>query len=91
MKNKILKNCLALILLFYSVYLEGNQTNEVIATINVGVTPDGVAITPDSLFAYVANNNNYSITGKDTVSVINLKNNLLKKTIRSSTFNEPLR
>ncbi len=34
--------------------------NTVIATVNVGVTPAGLAITPDNKFAYVANNNNAS-------------------------------
>lgn len=90
MDEKTLKKyLLSFLFLFFSVYVEGGETNTVVATINTGVTPDGVAITPDSRFAYVANNNNYSITGKDTVSVINLKNNSLKKTITSSSFNEP--
>lgn len=65
--------------------------NTVVATINVGVTPAGLAITPDNKFAYVANNNNYGIPGGDTVSVLNLKNNLLETTISDKSFNEPYR
>ena len=61
----------------------------VCATITVGVTPAGIAITPDSAFAYVANNNNYGLTGLDSVSVVNLKNNMLKTTIFDASFNEP--
>ncbi len=63
----------------------------VIATINSGITPDGMAITPDNRFGYVANNNNYSLTGGDTVSVLDLKNNTVKTTISDSSFNEPFR
>lgn len=63
----------------------------IVATINVGITPDGIAITPDNRFAYVANNNNYSLTNADTVSVLDLKNNTLKQTISDSSFNEPFR
>lgn len=55
--------------------------NTVVATINVGVTPAGLAITPDNKFAYVANNNNYGLPFGDTVSVLNLTNNTLYKTI----------
>jgi DNA-binding beta-propeller fold protein YncE len=39
---------------------------------NCGVTPAGIAITPDSSSAYVANNNNYTITGSDSVTVLDL-------------------
>lgn len=66
-----------------------NKANVVVATINVGVTPAGLAITPDNNFAYVANNNNYSIPNGDTVSVLNLKTNTLEKTISNVAFNEP--
>ena len=55
--------------------------NTVVATINVGVTPAGLAITPDNRFAYVTNNNNYSLPNQDTVSVLNLSNNTLLTTI----------
>ncbi|MDR3550864.1 MAG: YncE family protein [Candidatus Babeliales bacterium] len=63
--------------------------NTVVATINVGVTPAGLAVTPDSRFAYVANNNNYSLVNGDTVSVLDLTNNLLFKTISDASFSEP--
>lgn len=63
--------------------------NTVVATINVGVTPTGIAITPNSLFAYVANNNNYGLAGADSVSVLNLANNTLETTIHDSSFNQP--
>jgi len=66
-------------------------TPGVVATINVGITPDGMAITPDSRFGYVANNNNYGLPGGDTVSVLDLKNNTLKQTISDSSFSEPFR
>ncbi len=70
------------------------QANTVVATINVGVTPAGLAITPNSLYAYVANNNNYEIAGSDSVSVLNLSNNTLQQTIlehsvTSTTFTQP--
>src|SRR4030095_179803 len=66
-----------------------NQSNTVIATINTGVTPAGIEITPNSRYAYVANNNNYGIIGEDSVSVIKLKDNTIKTTIFDSSFNQP--
>ena len=50
----------------WSAALSAAIANTVSATIGVGVTPDGLAVTPDSLFAYVANSNNYVIPGADT-------------------------
>lgn len=68
----------------------GAQQNTVVATVPVGVTPVGIAITPDNRFAYVANNNNYSLAPNgDSVSVIDLTNNLLVQTITDASFNEP--
>lgn len=72
-----------------TIFLRAAQPNTVVATINVGVNPAGLAITPDSRFAYVANNNNYTMPNADTVSVLNLTNNLLETTITSPVFNEP--
>ena len=66
-----------------------NDCNKVIATIGVGDTPAGIAITPDDQFAYVANNNNDGIAGADSVSVINIQNNMLVQTIHDASFNEP--
>lgn len=65
------------------------QQNRVIATIGVGNSPAGVAITPDGRFAYVANNNNAGIPGADTVSVINIATNTVVTTISNPSFNEP--
>ena len=65
------------------------KSNTVIATINVGITPAGIAITPDNRFAYVANNNNYGLAGEDSVTVLKLKNNTVKTTIFLSSFNQP--
>lgn len=69
--------------------LKAAEVNTVVATVNVGVTPAGLAITPDNNYAYVANSNNYGISGSDAVSVVNLKNNILDVTISSTTFNQP--
>jgi YVTN family beta-propeller protein len=81
------KQIFSLALLFS--FLNGEETNVVIATIGVGDTPAGIAITPDSLYAYVANNNNDSLPGGNTVSVLNLTYNTLQQTISHSSFNEP--
>lgn len=64
-------------------------TSRIVATVNVGDTPAGIAITPDNRFAYVANNNNDGIPGGDTVSVINLQTNTVQQTISDPSFNEP--
>lgn len=58
--------------------------NTVIATINVGVNPNGSAITPDNKFLYVANNNNYAIAGNNAVSVLNAITNMPVTTIYES-------
>lgn len=63
--------------------------NAVVATANVGVNPAGIAVTPNNRFAYVANNNNYGISAQDSVSVLNLDDNLVIKTIQDPIFNEP--
>lgn len=63
--------------------------NGLITTINTGVTPAGLAITPDNKFAYVANNNNYSIVGQDSVSVLNLATNMPETIIHHASFNQP--
>lgn len=72
-----------------SIHSYAVTPNEVVATIAVGQNPSGIAVTPDSAFAYVANNNNVSLPGQDTVSVLNLANNTLQQTISDSSFNEP--
>jgi YVTN family beta-propeller protein len=66
-----------------------SKDNTVVATINVGVTPAGLAITCDDCMAYVANNNNYGIADEDTVSVLDLKHKMLKQTISDPSFDQP--
>ena len=84
-----MKNRFLLFLLSLSYLHATQQPNTVVATINTGVNPAGLAITPDNAFAYVANNNNYDIAGEDTVSVLNLATNTLAHTITDPSFNEP--
>jgi YVTN family beta-propeller protein len=76
-------------LLLWSTFSFADKPNTVVATIAVGDTPAGIAVTPDNLFAYVVNNNNDGIPGGDTVSVLNLTNNTVQQTISDSSFNEP--
>ena len=77
------------LLLFISTYTYAvGPTNSVVATINMGVNPAGMAITPDNRTAYVANVNNYGIINEHTVSVLNLKTNIIETTIRDPSFNE---
>lgn len=90
--DKRIRNCfLNMICLLLPAFSFASDQNTVIATINTGVTPDGLAITPDSRYAYVANNNNYNIPNQYTVSVLDLKNNTVKQTIHDPSFNEPFR
>jgi YVTN family beta-propeller protein len=65
------------------------NSNEVIATIPTGVNPAGMAITANSRWGYVANNNNYGIEGQDSVTVLDLKHNLPVETITDASFNQP--
>lgn len=69
--------------------IHAKNSNTVVATIPVGVNPAGLAITSDSRTAYVANNNNYGIAGQDSISVLDLKHNLLAQTITHPSFDEP--
>jgi YVTN family beta-propeller protein len=90
MKAKIQKNCfLSALFLLIPTHTHAVKHNTVVATINTGVTPAGIAITPDSHYAYVANNNNYGIMCEDNVSVLNLKHNTLKQTINDGSFDQP--
>lgn len=77
------------LLLLISVYSYAAPANTVVATVNVGVTPAGLAVTPNNQFVYVANNNNYGITGSDSVTVINASTNLPVATITDASFNQP--
>jgi YVTN family beta-propeller protein len=85
--NKIL----SVLCLLLPACIFADTQNSVVATINAGVTPDALAITPDSHYAYVVNNNNYGIPNQDSVSVLDLHNNTLIHTIHDSSFNEPFR
>lgn len=66
-----------------------NECNVVVATVPVGDSPAGIAITPDGRFAYVANDNNDGIPGADTVSVISVATNKVVQTISDPSFNQP--
>jgi len=83
---------LCLTLVGVSLYMSATaepSSRRVIATITVGDTPAGIAITPDNHYAYVANNNNDTIPHGDSVSVIDLTTNTLVTTIIDPSFNEP--
>src|SRR5271165_6670538 len=84
-----ISRALAIGFLFLGSFSFADKPNTVVATIPVGDTPAGLAVTPNNLFAYVANNNNDGIPGGDTVSVLNLKNNTVEQTISDSSFNQP--
>lgn len=72
-----------------SVYASASTFGKVIATVVVGDTPAGSAITPDGRFVYVANNNNDGIPNADSVSVIDVATNTVVTTIHDASFNEP--
>lgn len=80
---------LSLFLLLTPLHSFADQANTVVATVAVGVTPAGMAVTPDSKFLYVADNNNYGLTGSDGVTVINTATNLPVTFIADPSFNEP--
>ena len=65
------------------------QASRTVATIGVGNSPAGIAITLDNRFAYVANNNNDGIAGGNTISVLDLQTNTVVQTITDASFNEP--
>lgn len=79
---------LSILCLLAPAYIQAKH-NTVIATINTGVTPAGIAITPNNHYAYVANNNNYGTADQDSVSVLNLKHNKVKNIIFDTSFNQP--
>lgn len=91
MNKRIQNGFISILCLLLSTYAYTSNQNTVIATINVGVNPDSLAITPDSRYAYVVNNNNYGIANQDTVTVLNLKNNTLKQTIHDGSFKGPFK
>lgn len=65
------------------------NTKALIASIPTGVTPAGMAATPNGRYLYVANNNNYGIAGSDSVTVVDLKSQQVVTTIQDASFNEP--
>ena len=81
--------CAVILSLMCSTVMHAEQANTVVATINVGISPSGIVVTPNNLFAYVANNNNSGIVGADNVSILNLTKNTLETTINDVSFNEP--
>ena len=80
---------LTVLCLLVPAYAHASKDNTVIATINTGVNPAGIAITRNNHYAYVANNNNYGVNDQDSVSVLNLKHNNVESIIFDSSFNEP--
>ncbi len=66
-----------------SVFACADTANEVVTTIAVGQNPAGIAVTPNNLFAYVANSNN------NTVTVLNLTSNTVETTINDASFDGP--
>jgi YVTN family beta-propeller protein len=89
MIKNVLRAYAVIFLFLWSTFLYADKPNKVAATIGVGQSPSGIAVTPNNLFAYVANNNNNSIPNGDTVSVLNLTNNTVEHTITDTSFNEP--
>jgi YVTN family beta-propeller protein len=67
------------------------ERNSVCEILNVGINPANLAITPNGKYAYVANSNNYSIPGSDSVTVLDLQKGVPKMTIHDSSFVEPYR
>ena len=88
MINKIKLGLLTCCVLLIPVHLQATN-QQVIATIPVGTNPNGIAITPDNKFAYIANNNNIGNPGADTVSVLDLSTNTVLTTISDASFNAP--
>ena len=80
---KKLAVCAIVFLFLASSLFCATKQNQVTATIAVGLNPQGIAITYDSRFAYVANNNGNS------VSVLDLTTNTVVQTITDVSFNQP--
>lgn len=63
-----------------------NQINAPPFTVITGITPSGIAITSDSRYAYVANNNNYFMGGQHSISKIDLQTLQMVETITDNSF-----
>ena len=84
------KRVLAFVCLLISNFMYGAMApNTVVGVVNTGVNPAGIGISPNNNFAYVANNNSLGITGQNSVSVVDLTNNLPAQTITDPSFNQP--
>jgi len=81
--------CVVSIFLLSPVLSSAVPANTIIATIPVGLNPTGIAITPDGLFAYVANTNSNAIPYADSVTVIDLTTNTVVTTIHDASFDQP--
>ena len=57
----------ALVLVFFVPTIDHLQPAH--DTYNVGLNPNGVAVTPNGTYAYVANSNGYGFDGSDTGSL----------------------
>jgi len=84
-KQRVLS--LLVVILLFPAYIIG--ANRLVATIPVGDSPAGIAITLDGKTAYVANDNNDSLPNGNTVSVLNLCTNTVELTITSTVFQQP--
>lgn len=83
---------LCLMICFLGAFLEAAAPNTVVATIEqVGLSPASVAVTPNNLYGYVVNNNENSVPGGDTVTVLNLTLNTIETVISDSSFAQPYR
>lgn len=86
MKRKLFAVCFLGLSLFTQSHAAA--PNSVVATINAGVNPEGMAITPDGRKAYLANVNSYEITNEHAVSVLDLQTNTVETVITDPSFNE---
>lgn len=78
--------------MFYGVSNKGVPSplgSRICATVNTGITPGGIAVTPDGKYVYVANNNNYGIAQRDSVTVIDVATNMPVTTIYDDSFDQP--
>jgi len=86
-KNYLLMGGIVLLMPIYAHAKHEKPVHMVVATINTGINPTEIAITPNGRFAYVVNGNNNVLPGEDSVSVLDLHNNLPSQTITDVSFN----
>jgi YVTN family beta-propeller protein len=80
--------CVGLLYMLIPLHSNAVQPNTMVATLQAGLNPFGIAITPDNKYAYVANNNRFFIGGGDTVSVLDLVNRGLYASITLPQFSQ---